>query len=130
MPKLVVTGAMMQCTMGVAPSSFIAIPTGPPVTGTEKPAGTIMDNKPIANVPPFGMCKSLANPTVASATAAALGTLTPMPCVPVTAAPWAPGATKVMINNKPALHDGCKLMCNWAGTISFNFAGQVQIDVT
>jgi hypothetical protein len=129
MPKLVVTGALMQCTMGVAPASFIAIPTGPPVTGTKKPAGTIMDNKPMANVPTFGMCKSLANPTVATATAAALGTLTPMPCVPVTVAPWAPGATKVMINNKPALHDGCKLMCNWAGTISFNFAGQAQIDV-
>jgi hypothetical protein len=130
MPKLVVMGAMMKCTMGLAPSTLIVIPTGPPVMGQNKPAGTIMDNKPIANIVPFGMCKSLANPTVASATAAALGTLTPMPCIPVTAAPWAPGATKVMINNKPALHDGCKLMCNWAGTISIDNPGQATIEVT
>jgi len=123
-------GAMMQCTMGLAPSTLSVIPMGTPVTGTNKMAATIMDNKPMANVAPFGMCQSLANPTVASATSAALGVLTPMPCIPVTPGPWAPGASKVMINNKPALHDGCKLMCNWAGTISITFAGQVQIDVT
>lgn len=130
MPKLVVQGALMQCTMGVAPSTLSVIPMGTPVQGANMMAATIMDNKPMANIAPFGMCQSLANPTVASATAAALGTLTPMPCIPVTAAPWAPGATKVMINNKPALHDGCKLMCNWAGTISINFPGQVTIEVT
>ena len=130
MPKLVVQGAMMQCTMGMAPSTLSVIPMGTPVQGANMMAATIMDNKPMANIAPFGMCQSLANPTVASATAAALGTLTPMPCIPVTPAPWAPGAVKTMINNKPALHDGCKLMCNWAGTISINFPGQVTIDVT
>ena len=130
MPKQVVQGAMMQCTMGLAPSTLSVIPAGTPVQAGNMMAATIMDNKPMANIAPFGMCQSLANPTVASATAAALGTLTPMPCIPVTAAPWAPGAIKTMINNKPALHDGCKLMCNWAGTISINFAGQVTIDVT
>ncbi len=123
-------GAMMKCTMGLAPSTLSVIPMGTPVTGTNKMAATIMDNKPMANIAPFGMCQSLANPTVASATSAALGVLTPMPCIPVTPSPWLPGATKVMINNKPALHDGCKLMCNWAGMISITFAGQVQIDVT
>ena len=107
MPKQVVQGAMMQCTMGMAPSTLSVIPMGTPVQGANMMAATIMDNKPMANIAPFGMCQSLANPTVASATAAALGTLTPMPCIPVTAAPWAPGATKVMINNKPALLDGC-----------------------
>ena len=130
MPKLVVMGAQMQCTMGMAPSSLLVIPVPPPVTGTNKPAATIMDNKPMANIVPFGMCKSLANPTVASATSAALGVLTPMPCIPVTPAPWVPGATKVLIQNKPALHDGCKLMCNWAGTISITNPGQAIIDVT
>jgi len=130
MPKLVVQGAVMQCTMGLAPSTLSVIPMGTPVQGANMMAATIMDNKPMANVAPFGMCQSLANPTVASATAAALGTLTPMPCIPMTVAPWAPGAVKAMINNKPALHDGCKLMCNWAGSISITFAGQVTIDVT
>lgn len=130
MPKLVVQGAMMQCTMGLAPSTLSVIPMGTPVQGANMMAATIMDNKPMANIAPFGMCQSPANPTVAAATSAALGVLTPMPCIPNTVAPWVPGAVKTMINNKPALHDGCKLMCNWAGSISITFAGQATIDVT
>ncbi len=122
-------GAKMQCTMGMTPAAIIVIPTGPPVLGESKPAATIMDNKPIVNIPPFGMCKSPANPTVASATAAASGVLTPMPCVPATPAPWVPGSTKVLINSKPALHDACKLICTWAGQISFVDAGELTIDI-
>jgi hypothetical protein len=38
-----------------------------------KLAATIMDYAPIVNIPPFAMCQSLANPTVATATTAALG---------------------------------------------------------
>jgi hypothetical protein len=70
------------------------------------------------------MCISLANPVVASATAAALGVLTPMPCIPATAAPWVPGAPTVMIANQPALDDTSKLMCIWAGVIEVTYAGQ------
>jgi uncharacterized Zn-binding protein involved in type VI secretion len=130
MPPLVVTGATLQCSMGLAPGVFTAIPTGSPVSGSTGLAGTIMDNKPIANIAPFGMCQSLANPTVASATSAAAGALTPMPCMPATVAPWAPGSAKVLVNGKPALHAGCKLMCNWAGVISVTNPGQVSVDVT
>ena len=39
---------------------------------------------------------------MAAATAAALGVLTPMPCIPVTAAPWMPGVPQVLIGNMPA----------------------------
>jgi uncharacterized Zn-binding protein involved in type VI secretion len=66
---------------------------------------------------PFGMCTSMANPQVAAATAAALGVLTPMPCVPVIAAPWAPGSPTVLVGGKPAVNNTCKCMCNWAGVI-------------
>ena len=130
MPPLVVTGAMLQCTMGAAPGTFTAIPTGPPVMGPAGGAGTIMDHKPMANIAPFAMCMSPTNPQVAAATTAAAGVLTPQPCIPVTTAPWTPGSAKVMINGAPALHAGCTLMCQWAGMISVTNPGQVAIDVT
>jgi hypothetical protein len=129
MPKLVVQGAMMQCTMGVAPATLTVIPMGPPVQSSNMMAATIQDFKPMVNIPTFGMCQSPANPVVASATAAALGVLTPMPCIPATSAPWMPGAVKTMIGNQPALHDGCKCMCMWAGTISISMPGQFTVDV-
>jgi Domain of unknown function (DUF4280) len=118
----VCTGAMMMCSFGVAPSSLVVLPANRTMTGT--PAANIMDNKPIVNVPPFGMCNSPANPMVAAATAAALGVLTPMPCIPVTAAPWAPGAPTVLIGNMPALNNSSKLMCNWGGVIQISVPGQ------
>lgn len=117
-------GAMLQCSFGVAPSSLVVLPANRTLTGT--PAANIMDNKPMVNVPPFGMCNSPANPMVAAATAAALGVLTPMPCLPVTVAPWAPGSPTVLIGNMPALNDSSKLMCNWGGVIQIVVPGQFQ----
>ena len=122
MPQQVCSTAMMMCTFGVAPSVFNATPR--PVLTSYLPAGVITDNIPIMNVPPFGVCTSLANPTVAAATAAALGVLTPMPCLPVLPAPWVPGVPTVLITNIPALDNTCKLMCAWAGVISFSTPGQ------
>src|SRR5215510_13296734 len=98
-------GATLQCSFGAAPSTLIVLPQNRTMAGGP-PAANIMDNKPIVNVPPFGMCSSLANPTVASATAAALGVLTPMPCVPVLPAPWAPGAPTSQIGGLPTLTTG------------------------
>tara|TARA_B110000211_G_scaffold45587_1_gene48544 strand:+ start:387 stop:758 length:372 start_codon:yes stop_codon:yes gene_type:complete len=118
-------GAMMQCSMGLAPSSLMVVPTNKVMT-SNKPAATIMDHKPMVNVLPFGMCKSPANPMVAAATAAALGVLTPMPCIPATAAPWVPGSPTVLIGNMPALNDSSKLMCSYGGVISINSPGQVK----
>jgi hypothetical protein len=122
-------GAMLKCSMGAAPSSFVVLPVNKVMT-SNVPAANIMDNKPMVNVMPFGVCKSMANPLVASATAAAttaaLGvfTLTPMPCVPNTPAPWVPGAPTVMIANMPALDNTSKLMCAYAGVIEITSAGQ------
>ncbi|MCU0735758.1 MAG: DUF4280 domain-containing protein [Methylotetracoccus sp.] len=128
MAQLVCSGAMMMCSFGVAPSALNVLPQNKTMGGGP-PAANIMDNKPMANIPPFGMCMSIANPTVASATAAALGVLTPMPCIPVTAAPWAPGSPTVMIGNMPALNSTSKCMCNWGGVISITFPGQVTVNV-
>lgn len=127
MPKQVCTGAQLTCTFGAAPSVFKATPKM--VSTSYMDAGTIMDNVPMNNILPFGMCSSLANPQVASATAAALGVLTPMPCLPVIAAPWAPGASNVLISNQPALDNMCKLACNWGGVIAVASPGQTTHDI-
>jgi uncharacterized protein DUF4280 len=130
MPNHVCMGALLQCSFGAAPSSMVVLPANKMLT-TFVPAANIMDNKPMVNIMPFGVCTSMANPTVASATAAAtaaaLGvfTLTPMPCVPNTTAPWVPGAPTMMLANMPALDDSSTLMCMWGGVIKINFAGQV-----
>jgi hypothetical protein len=119
-------GAMMQCSFGVAPSSLVVLPTSQVLAGGP-PAATIMDNAPLVNILPFGMCNSPANPTVAAATAAALGVLTPMPCVPATAAPWVPGAPTVLIGNMPALTSDCKLICSYGGVIQIVSPGEFTI---
>jgi len=108
--------ANLQCSFGMAPSTLVVTPENK-VMMENKPAATIMDNVPMKNIMPFGMCQSLANPQVAAATAAAMGVLTPMPCMPVIAAPWVPGSPTQMIANKPILNNTSKLMCNWAGVI-------------
>jgi len=118
-------GAMCQCTFGMAPSTLVVTPENKVLT-SNMPAATIMDHVPMKNILPFGMCSSPANPTVAAATAAALGVLTPMPCVPVTTAPWAPGCPTVLVGNKPALNSSSKLICNWGGVISINDPGQMK----
>lgn len=120
-------GAMLQCSFGVAPATLMVTPQNKVVTSM--PIATIMDNKPMANIMPFGMCQSMANPQVAAATAAALGVLTPMPCIPNTTAPWVPGSPTVLIGNFPALNNSCKLMCMWGGVIQINNPGQTTIQV-
>jgi hypothetical protein len=128
MPQQVVNGAMMACSFGMAPSSLVVLPIHMTMCGNQ-PAANIMDHVPMLNIMPFGMCTSLANPTVAAATAAALGVLTPMPCIPATSAPWVPGAPTVLIANQPALDNTSKCMCNWAGVIQITMPGQMTTEI-
>jgi hypothetical protein len=125
MPNQVSMGALMTCTFGVAPSALVVLPKNK-VLAEGPPAANIMDYIPMVNIMPFGMCSSPANPTVAAATAAALGVLTPMPCIPATAAPWVPGAPTVLIANMPALDNVSKCMCSYGGAIGFTNAGTVK----
>lgn len=127
MGNFVCGGAMLKCSFGMMPSLLMVLPKNKAMT--LMPFANIMDNVPILNVLPFGMCNSMANPMVASATAAALGVLTPMPCIPVTSAPWVPGCTTVLLGNMPALNNSSKLMCNWGGIIEINNAGQFTVQV-
>jgi hypothetical protein len=121
----VCSGATLKCSFGVAPSSLVVLPVNRVLTVT--PDANIMDNKPLVNIMPFGMCSSIANPTVATATAAASGVLTPMPCIPVIPAPWVSGSPTVLIANMPALNNTSKLMCAWLGVIQIISPGQTTV---
>lgn len=125
MPMQVCLGATLKCSFGVAPSQLVVLPLNRVMTNNV-PAANIMDHVPMLNIMPFGMCTSMANPVVASATAAAMGVLTPMPCIPATATPWVPGVPTVLIGNMPAVDNTCTLNCMWAGVITVVNPGQTN----
>lgn len=127
MAQNLVNGALLSCSFGLAPSSLVILPINRLMIANQ-PVGNIQDNVPMTNILPFGMCTALSNPQVAAATSAALGVLTPQPCIPVTPSPWVPGSPTVMTGGKPALQSSCQLMCQWGGIITVSSAGQVSVN--
>lgn len=126
MPPPVVMSATLECSFGMAPSSMIV--SRPNVLIEGRPAATIADIVPMANVPPFGMCSSLANPAVAAATAAALGVLTPMPCTPVIVGPWTPTAPTTLVGGVPILAGGATAQCAYGGVIAVTMPGTMHTE--
>lgn len=120
-----VSGALLQCSFGVAPATLDVLPTAR-VTIEGRPAAAITDIAPGVNIPPFGLCTSLANPTVAAATSAALGVLTPMACLPAITSPWTPAAPQTLIGGQPALVSGSMCNCAWGGMVSLTMPGAVR----
>ena len=116
MTKLVTVGAQLRCSQGAAPSS-LSIPAPEGTAADENAAATVQHHQAMANIAPFGMCRSMSNPQVASASAAAQGVLTPQRCVPHVTAPWSPGASGVTLNGAKALTSDSTCSCAWAGTI-------------
>ena len=114
--------AMCMCSFGAAPATLSVTSQQTVMIGGQL-AATFMDNK----FPTFGMCSNPANPQVASATAAAAGVLTPMPCVPNILAPWTPGCPTVMVCNKLLLNNSSKLMCSYGGLIQINMTPALTV---
>ena len=124
MPMHVCNGATLMCSFGMAPSTFVVLPINRMLTSSQ-PAANIMDHIPMVNIMPFGMCFAPANPMFVAATAAALGVPTPVPCMPITPAPWITGTPTVILGNIPCLDNTHTLMCTWAGVISIAYPGQM-----
>jgi hypothetical protein len=122
---LVCTGAALQCSFGTTPATFTASSTD--VSVDQATAGAVTDFG-AENVPTFGMCTSMSNPQVASATSAASGTLTPQPCQHVLSQ-WTPGSASVTVDGNPALDDSSTCSCDWGGSISVSSAGQTDVTV-
>jgi hypothetical protein len=113
----VCNGAMLKCSMSPGPSTLKVLPIHR-VNTSNQPAANILDHIPIVNITPFPVCTSPTNPAVIAAMGA------PVPCVPVTPAPWVTGALTVLLDNAPALNDTSKLICMMGGMIEVTMAGQ------
>ncbi|MEW6223700.1 MAG: DUF4280 domain-containing protein [Chloroflexota bacterium] len=127
MAQLVINSAQMTCSFGTSPSSLTATPAGNPSQAGGQLVARITDMAPTSNIAPFGMCTTLSNPQVASATSAAQGVLTPQPCIPVTTGPWSPGSSKVMVGGTPALTSDSMCSCAWGGQITITNPGQTTV---
>jgi hypothetical protein len=124
----VINGARLACTFGSSPANLTVLPINRTMVSNQ-PEATIQDYVPMLNIMPFGMCMSPSNPQVAAATAAAMGVLTPQPCIPATSSPWSPGAATVQIANEVALDNVSICNCMWAGVITITDPGEQTVEL-
>jgi hypothetical protein len=117
MPKMVVDGAKLRCSQGTLPSILVIPGDDAPLVSDDKPVATVKDRVSKRNLITFGMCRSQANPQVASATAAALGVLTPQPCIPSTNQDWTPGAPMAVSDDTNVLTSDSTCKCDFNGEI-------------
>lgn len=111
---IVNSGSTCMCDKGLAPCVVaMGLPT---VMTVQTPSLNALTATP-AELPTFGMCTSQTNPTVAAATSAAMGVLTPMPCVPVFIPPWSGTSATVKLTGSPAVNAMSTLKCAFGGTI-------------
>ncbi len=128
MAQQVVEGASLGCSFGMAPSTLALVPQ-PRLMAEGRQAANVLDCAPFVNILPFGECISEANPEVISATAAAGGVLTPVPCVPEIVGEWLPGEPRVRISGQSALTQGSTCLCAWGGQISIRVPGTTRTEV-
>ena len=116
------SGAELQCNCGDNNSIYTVLPTKK-ILINNKPLAVISDTKPMINIKPFGLCKSMANPTVAAATAANKGKLQKMPCVPNIVEPWSDGI-KHFLSKEQTPCNLSKVKCLYSGIIRVVDSGQ------
>ncbi|MDR0942204.1 MAG: DUF4280 domain-containing protein [Holosporales bacterium] len=124
--SIAVNGALCQCSFGTTPSPLVVVPKARVFAGG-LPVATITDFIPVVNIATFGMCSALSNPTVAAATAAAFGVLTPMPCAPAVTSPWIPTKPAVLSSLCPVACNGDTCMCMWGGIVKIIMPGQCSV---
>lgn len=127
MGAAIVSGAAIVCTMGKGPGVLKA--TSQKVLRAEKkPVAVIKDTEPMMNIGACGLCTSMQNPMVSQATAAALGVLTPQPCIPATQGSWS-GGGKLLAGKIPCLTMESTLSCFYGGSITIKAAGQKKLKI-
>ncbi len=115
MKPVIVQGTLLKCGFGNMPAPIMVLPDRK--VNSMLPVAVKSDHIPLLNILPFGMCSNPANPMVAAATAAALGVLTPVPCIPCTAQDWTGVCAKVKVKGQEAINMDSRLNCLYGGSI-------------
>ena len=115
MKPIIIQGTLLKCSFGNVPTPIMVLPDKK--VNSMLPVAVKTDHLPFLNILPFGMCSNPANPMVAAATAAALGVLTPMPCIPCTVQDWTGFCGKVKIQGKEVINMDSRLQCLYGGSI-------------
>lgn len=125
MKPLVCQGAILKCSFGNAGTPLMVLPDKK--VNAPLPAAGKNDCIPLVNILPFGMCSNPANPVVAAATAAAMGVLTPAPCIPCIAGTWIGTCCKVKVKGADAVTKDSRLQCAYGGCIEVTAPSQTKV---
>lgn len=115
MKPIIIQGTLLKCSFGNAPVPIMVLPDKK--VNSMLPVAVKSDHIPFLNILPFGMCSNPANPMVIAATAAAMGVLTPVPCIPCTVQDWTGACGKVKIKGKEVINMDSRLQCLYGGSI-------------
>ena len=119
--------AILTCSFGILPQKVILFVPRSRVMVQAMPLCDIMHLQPMMAIPSFGMCSSMMNPMVVTATAAAMGVLVPMPCIPMPAGPWITGSPLVQATGMPIVNVSHQIMCAYGGCIKAIFPGCMTV---
>ena len=125
MKPIIIQGTPLKCSFGNAPAPIMVLPDKK--VNSMLPVAVKSDHVPFLNILPFGMCSNPANPMVIAATAAAMGVLTPVPCIPCTAQEWPGACGRVKIKGKEAINMDSRLQCLYGGCIQAAAPMQPQV---
>lgn len=118
MDPVLTSGSAIKCSLAVPPGTSFLIGQPTPAFAAGATVVTIAMIAPYTNIVPFALCKAQANPLVIAATAAAMGTPTPAPCLPAVVAPWSPASQSTKVAGMAAALKSSKCTCAWGGSIS------------
>jgi hypothetical protein len=96
-------GATLHCSMGLMPACLRVLPGRGPTRGG-RPIAQVSDHRPLVNIEAFGTCTARGRPRR---------------CVPVTVAPWSPGAPGIALGAEhvAAISRTSTLSCSEGGLI-------------
>lgn len=109
--NVVCQGALCACNQGAAPTP-LTVTSQSILSIANMTVATVMDNVPMVNITPFGICQQLTK----------MASGVPTPCVPAPTGPWTPGSKVEQIMSFAMLTADSQLSCGVGGQITIKQA--------